>query len=63
MTRTIKQMDCPNGCGRACFHADWLRDVATPVAVWACGNCGTTAPRRIRRTKAQLALAYLRSKA
>ena len=69
MSRRSKKKDiCPE-CGPATFHArvaqsDEMNEFGefdNLGPVWECGNCRGTKPRRIRRTKGQIALAKLRS--
>jgi len=56
---------CPRCCvadgrvlGTSGFTADWDEDTAAPT--WECNNCGTTVPRRLRRSKGKIALDKLR---
>ena len=58
---------CPGCCigpegevhGNAGFHQDWTEDAVTPL--WVCNNCDHELPRRVRRTKGEMALARLRA--
>ena len=64
---TVMNTPCPGCCigpegevlGTAGFHQDWN---SMHLPVWYCGNCDHELPRRVRRTKGEMALARWREK-
>jgi len=68
MTRHKTRKPCTCNGGRSTVHFAGFTarsddfDETPRRPVWECGNCGDEKPRRVRRTKREMALARVRAK-